>query len=125
MERGFDYNDENYFPTEGGNPKKVFSSKKSALKALDEKNSEEFLKIIEDGSIREFGYCLSDILDTSKDKKLEVDDLFLKLFKKTPEEWWESYNDIGFKVTPNKSQLKKLIDCFNFNFYEVVEVQKG
>lgn len=124
MERGFSYNDETYIPCEGGNPSKIFSSKEDALKAAEKKNIETFVQMIKDGSIREYGYCLFDVVDSSKTSKLGKRGIFYKLFGMTAEDWWDSTEFLGFENDPTDEQLAELISCFNFDFYEIVEVQK-
>ena len=126
MEVGFDYNDEVYFPGEGGNPNRVFTSEKSAKKAAEDKNLLKFKSLISSGDIREYGYSLDEVLDV----KTSVDDLnsksgiFMKAFGKTASDWWKDYNSKLVRTLTDKEWLR-LLDCFNFTFYHVVEVEKG
>lgn len=128
MEAGFEYNDEVYSPVDGGNPKKVFTSKAAAQKVADEKNMSEFRSIINSGSIRDYGYSLDEVLDYKNATEFEQNDpkgIFMKLFCKPASAWWKSYDNAGFVRQPSDKDLKHLMDCFSFTFYHVVEVEKG
>ena len=131
MEAGFDYNDEVYLPSEGGNPSRVFTSKEAAEKVMLQKNIDQFKNILEDGSIKDYGYSLDEVLDHrgSSDELDGKDGIFMKLFGKTASEWWDNvtyFNDNQggqSVVEPSDSDWARLLNCFNFNFYYVVEVQ--
>lgn len=132
MERGFDYNDEYYFQIDGGNPSKVFTNRKKADEACEKANLEEFKRLVKEGYIREYS---SDGLDGLLSDSATEDDLlydsgiFKTLFGLTAEDWYEAqwnHNvDDKLKVEPTEEQWKKLMSCFNLDFYEVVTVQKG
>jgi len=131
MEVGFDYNDETYFRYNGGggHPSRVFTSKKKADEACLAKNIEEFKKVISNGDIREYGYGLDEVLSSkvTEEDVMYEEGIFMTLFGKTAESWWDSLYDekVTFKVQPTDAQWKRLIDCFNFQFWEVVTVEKG
>jgi hypothetical protein len=131
MEVGFDYNDETYFRYNGGggHPSRVFSNKKKADEAAAQKNIEEFKRIVSNGEIREYGYGLDEVLSSkvTEEEVMYEEGIFMTLFGKTAESWWDSLYDegISFKVQPTDAQWKRLVDCFNFQFWEVVTVEKG
>ncbi len=133
MEQGFDYNDEYYFRTDGGNPCRVFTNRKKAEEAAEKRNLEEFKKLVKEGSIREYSSdglegLLSD--SVTEDDLLFEEGIFRTLFGVSAEDWFESGSgwggkEIQLKVEPTEEQWKKLMGCFNLDFYEVVTVQKG
>lgn len=133
MAQGFDYNDEYYFQVEGGHPDSFFSDLESAQAAAEKKNIQEYKSLIKDGSIREYSYdgldgLLSD--SATEDDLLYESGIFMTLFGTTAEKWYESGNGWGGKevklqVEPTEEQWKKLVSCFNLNFYEVVTVERG
>lgn len=133
MECGFEYNDEYYTPSEGGNPSKVFTNRKKADEACEKANLVEFKYLVKEGYIREYS---SDGLDgllsdsATEDDLLYEEGIFKTLFGATAEDWFESGSgwggkEVELKVEPTEEQWKKLMSCFNLDFYEVVTVQKG
>lgn len=132
MEQGFDYNDEYYFQVDGGSPDSFFTNKKKAEAACEQKNLEEFKRLIKAGYIRDYS---SDGLDGLLDSKATEEELtfeegiFKTLFGLTAEEWYEAqwnHNvDDKLKVEPTDEQWNRLMKCFNLEFYNVVTVQKG
>jgi hypothetical protein len=128
MEVGFDYNDETYFRYNGGggHPSRVFSNKKKADEAATQKNIEEFKKIVANGDIRQYGYGLDEVLDSkvTEEEVMYEEGIFMTLFGKTAESWWDDEGG-PLKVEPTDAQWKRLVDCFNFQFWEVVTVEKG
>jgi len=126
MEQGWDYNDEIFFSSEGGHPEKFFSSEEEADKAADEANLKEFKRLVKSGEIREYGYSMDDIIDGTDEDLMFQEGIFMTVFGKTAEDWWEDYRGKdNVKGEPTEEQWKKLMSCFNLNFYDVVEVKKG
>lgn len=131
MEVGFDYNDETYFRYNGGggHPSRVFTNKKKAEEAALKNNLTEFQKLIRSDEIREYGYGLDEVLanDVTEDDLLFQEGIFMTLFGKTAEDWWDSLYDSAatLQVEPTQEQWEKLFKCFNLNFWEVVTVEKG
>lgn len=127
MEVGFDYNDEIYFSMRGlGNPLKVFTSKEEADKQAELENMVVFKSLFKDGSIYEYGYNLDEMIDR-KVPRAELNSksgIFMRLFGKNANDWWGDYN-CKFLREPTDQEWIQLINCFNFTFYQVIEVEKG
>lgn len=132
MEQGFDYNDEYFFQVDGGHPDSFFTDREAADAHCAVKNLEEFKRLVKEGYIRDYS---SDGLDGLLSDKATEDDLlfdngiFKTLFGLTAEDWyeaqWNGRVDDKLKVEPTEEQWKKLMSCFNLEFYDVVTVQKG
>lgn len=132
MEQGFDYNDEYYFQVDGGHPDSFFATREEADTACEAKNLAEFKRLVKEGYIREYS---SDGLDgllsdkATEDELLYDSGIFKTLFGLTAEDWYEAqWNhrvDDKLKVEPTEEQWKRLMNCFNLDFYNVVTVQKG
>ncbi len=131
MEQGFEYNDEYYTRTDGGNPKNVFTNRKKAEAACEEKNLEEFKRLVKEGYIREYtSDGLEGLLSDSvtEEDLLYEEGIFRTLFGLSAEDWYEAQwgnADDSLKVEPTEKQWAQLMSCFNLNFYNVVTVQKG
>lgn len=133
MSQGFDYNDEYYFQVDGGHPESFFTDREKAEAAAEQKNLDEFKSLIKDGSIRDYSSdglngLISD--STTEDDLLYDSGIFMTLFGTTAEKWYESGGgwrgkEVKLQVEPTEGQWKKLMSCFNLDFYNVVTVQKG
>lgn len=126
MKQCFYYEDEQYLPEEGGVPVKVFSSEEKAYEECDRLNISEFDLIIDDGSIREYGHSVYDLLSQeASDFDLQNESgIFMKLFNKDVVDWWDS-DCSRLVIKPTKQQMLQLINCFNFVFFYVKEVEKA
>lgn len=129
MAIGYSYDDQNYSRYEGGGgqPDKVFTSKKKAEAAALQKNVDSF-KGIFPTEVRDYGYDLSEILskDVVEDELEFEEGIFMTLLGMPASKWWETGYDSGkLKVVPTDEQWVRLYNCFNVSFYEVVTVQKG
>jgi hypothetical protein len=135
MAQGWDYNDEIYFSSEGGHPEKVFTDKAKAEEAADKANLADFKALVISGEIREYAYSLDDILsdNVTEDDLMFEDGLFNSFFGMTAEDWWKNYysrrweerHKNNVRGEHSDEEWLKLMKCFNINFYDVVEVQKG
>ena len=126
MKQCFYYEDENHLPEQGGVPVKVFSSEEKAYDECDRLNVSEFDLIIEDGSIREYGHSIYDLLseETSDFDLQDESGIFMKLFNKNAIDWWDEWCP-KLMIRPTNQQMLKLINCFNFVFFYVKEVEKA
>lgn len=130
MEQGWDYNDEVYFSSEGGHPTKVFTDKEKAEAEANRLSMVDFKRLILSGEIREYAYGLDEILsaEATEEDTLYEEGIFMTLFGKPAEEWWDSFeyrSRATIQGEPTDEQWQKLFSCFNFNFYNVVTVEKG
>lgn len=129
MEAGWEYDDNNYSRSNGGNPEKVFSDKEKAETEATKLNLETFKSTIKSGDIRDYGYDFNDVLSdkTTEDDIMFEEGIFMTLFGKTGEDWWDGlYNGKPtFKTEPTEMQWIRLMHCFNLRFFEVVGVEKG
>jgi hypothetical protein len=117
MEKGFEYDDNYYNPTEGGSPKKVYFKLEDAQKALFEfevKNAKE-----QDISSY-MGYEMVDDLNCSKEELL---DYCRSLNEKygTPEKKsaWDSFGDFQLNPKATDKEAQKFLNMINFRFFEI------
>lgn len=125
MKQCFYYSGEYTLPEQGGVPVNLFSSEEKAYDECDKLNISEFNLIIEDGSIREHGSSIFDLLseETSNFDLEDKSGIFMKLFNKNAVDWWD-HDCPKLVVKPTPQQMLHLINCFNFVFFYVKEVEK-
>lgn len=116
-----------------GYPKLVFISKKKAEKIALQKNLSEFENLVRKSSIRIYASHIDEIISskTLEDDLLFEEGIFMTIFGQTAEDWWRSLRNLrhgeksSLKIEPSPEQWKKLYDCFNLRFWEVLAVDKG
>ena len=117
---GWDYDDNNYYRTDGNHPTKAFRDRKKAEQFVLEKNISSFKG--EWGSIREYGgYDLNNLLNFDSNKR-KMKSIFKKLFELSPEDWLNDYS-VDFVVKPTEEDWSNLYNLFNVEFYELTEVE--
>lgn len=117
MEKGFEYDDNYYNPTEGGSPKKVyfkFDDAQNALYEYEVKNAKE-----QDIS-NYLGYEMEDELNCSKE---ELSDYCKSLNEKygLPEKKssWDSFGEFQLNPKATNEESKKYLDMISFRFFEI------
>jgi hypothetical protein len=135
MKSAWGYNDEVQFSTDGGHPKKVFTSEEKAKEECERLNFEHFKRLFETGEIKDYSYNLEDNISYSlrKDKKefaklkLEISKVSEKIFRLPFEELtevlWEGSPDIENAATDE--DWKQFLSYFDLVFWEVVTVEKA
>lgn len=138
MEDGWEYNDEIMFRPEsrGGNPRKVFASKKKALDECNALNVAAFKKLFASGEITEYFYGWDELLPYNERKSPEFQKRLTKACKKVFGMDFEQvslhfenagYREGSLKGLPTASDKDwlELVSCTKLNFWEVVIVEKG
>lgn len=123
MEKGYEYDDNYYNETEGGNPKKIFFNREEA--ELERKKLD--LERFKNESIRNYTYDIDDvILDEEAFTKL-TDSLLEKYGKPTFAHRWQSLEDYQLHPDANEEESNSYMKLVDFSFYEVrkVEVDKA
>lgn len=117
MERGYEYNDENYEMNEGGNPTKGFGDKAKAEEAAHNKNREA-LRTVDVGQFAgEDGYGLMRG-GLSRRAETFLDSIAAITGKPAPENYWE----LSFPECTDE-QADQLLELMNaFRPYYVVAV---
>lgn len=136
VEEGWEYNDEVMFRPEsgGGTPTKVFASKEKAEQERDRLNAKVLSAKFADGSIQDYFYSISDMVPYSrkKDKKYQSDldaatqKVFGMSFEDLDEKFADgNYREVKVKTEASPKDWAAFIELTNFNFWDVVEVEKG
>lgn len=119
MEKGFEYDDNTYNPTDGGNPRKVFFSRKDA---------ETDLEILEIKNIKQID--ISHYMPYDFDEGLNVDiDEFKNYLKSLNDKYglpekkysWDN-NEYVLNPKATDEETIKFLNMFSLRFFEIVEV---
>jgi hypothetical protein len=118
MERGFEYDDNYYNPTEGGNPKKIYFSKKDA--EIDKKIF-DLERFTSEGPLN-YIYDTDDAIKDS-DKMTELTNRLLEkygapVFKSS----WQRLEEYQLHPNANEEEKEEYIKLMRFSFYEIKEV---
>jgi len=127
MEQGFEYDDQYYTRFEGGSPHTLFTNKKKAEEAALLENLKEFKRVFKEGYLRDYAYDFDSLIseDATEDDLYFEEGIFRQLLGQSAYDWYKKREDVEFEVEPSEEQWKRLMNCFNIQFFYVVEVQKG
>ena len=113
MQKGFEYDDSYYNPTEGGTPNKVFFKKEDAYLEMRSLNIHKFKN-------DNVSYYLQ---DCDCDSIIEFrDDLINKYGMPKYENKWKSFDEYGLHPMADEEETNKYLKLIDFSFYEIVEV---
>lgn len=120
MSKGFEYNDEINYQTDGGFPQKIYFNIEDAKKEVQRLNLEK-LKI---ENISDYAYDLGDILNV----ELQEFEKFLEKVnenhggKETPKYLWQD-NTYAIHSKATEDELEAFCKMISLVFYEYVEVE--
>ena len=114
MQKGFEYDDSYYNPTEGGTPNKVFFKKEDAYLEMRSLNIHKFKNDNVSYYHQDFYYV---------DKIMELSgELLSKYGIPKYENKWQSFDDYGLHPMANEEETNRYLKLIDFSFYDIVEV---
>lgn len=120
MQKGYEYDDNIYNPTEGGTPTKVFFNEKDA----ETEQLRLEIKAMKDTSIRNYTYSIEDELNVELD---EVESFLESLNDKygipAPVNRWDSFGKFQLNPMASDEESRKFLSMHSIRFYDVVEVE--
>lgn len=119
LKKGFEYDDNIYNESEGGNPQIVCFSKEDAKIKVDQLNFEEYKK----RSLTEYTYDLEDVLSVDVEDYEKFNESLVEKYGPivTTNRWDDTENILHPKASVEES--KKYCDMTTLSFYDVVETE--
>jgi len=119
MQKGYEYDDNIYNPTEGGTPTKVFFNEDAYI----EKEKLE-IKCMKELEITNYVYSIEDELNVELD---EVESFLESLNDKygipAPVNRWDSFGKFQLNPMASDEESRKFLSMHSIRFYDVVEVE--
>lgn len=117
LKKGFEYDDNIYSESEGGNPSLIVFSKEDAKKKVNELNAKEYKQC----SLNEYSYDLEDSLSVDISEYDEFNEsLNTKYGKPESKNRWESFEN-RLHPMANEEETNKYMSMVKLSFYEAVE----
>lgn len=116
-ENGWEYDDNNYYSTDGVFPTKAFKNKQRAIEEMNKMSLARFKSSFDE--IKNYGYSFSDNFDSDLAEKTKI---FEKLFQATWRDWYER-SDIDFVVEPTDEDWQQLHDCCSISWYSIAKIE--
>ena len=117
LKKGFEYDDNIYNESEGGNPSLIVFSEEDANKKVNELNAKEYKQC----SLNEYSYDLEDSLSVDLSEYDEFNEsLNTKYGKPESKNRWESFEN-RLHPMANEEECKKYSEMVSLNFYEYTE----
>ena len=117
LKKGFEYDDNIYNESEGGNPSLIVFSEEDAKKKVNELNAKEYKQC----SLNEYSYDLEDSLSVDLSEYDEFNEsLNTKYGKPESKNRWESYEN-RLHPMANEEETEKYIKMVSMSFYEAIE----
>jgi hypothetical protein len=119
LKKGFEYDDNIYNESEGGNPQIVCFSKEDAKIKVDQLNFVEYKK----RSLTEYTYDLEDVLKVDVEEYENFNESLVEKYGPivTTNRWDDTENILHPKASVEES--KKYCDMTTLSFYDVVETE--
>jgi len=117
MRKGFEYDDNIYNETEGGNPSLIVFSKEEAILRVKDLNILEYKST----SIRDYGYDITDILNVEENELLEFNKSLVKKYGEIKKKYiWE---DTAYNLHPmaNEEECEQYYKMVSIRFFITVE----
>jgi len=123
MQKGFEYDDSYYNPTEGGTPNKVFFKKEDALSEMRKLNIHKFKNDNVSYYHQVKGILGGHLEDCDCGRIIEFrDELIDKYGMPKYENKWQSFDEYGLHPMADDEETNKYLKLIDFSFYEIVEV---
>jgi hypothetical protein len=117
LRKGFEYDDNIYNESEGGNPSLIVFSKEDAKRKVDELNAKEYKEC----SLHEYSYDLEDSLNVEVSEYEEFNEsLNSKYGKPESKNRWDSFEN-RLHPMADEEETKKYMKMVKLSFYEAVE----
>ena len=115
VKKGYEYDDNIYSESEGGNPELICFSKEDAYNKVNELNKQEF----KTSSLSYYSYDLEDILNVSTDEYEKFNQSLVEKYGKIVKK--DSWNDVENTLHPmaNDEETEKYMKMTSLSFYEV------
>ena len=118
MKKGYEYDDNIYNETEGGNPKTVCFSKQDAIEKAKELNVIEY----QTSSITEFSYEYEDCVNVEWDIFENFNKSLVEKYGKIPTKYSWDNTENRLHPSANQDEINEYCKMVTVSFYEVVEV---
>ena len=117
LRKGFEYDDNIYNETEGGNPSLIVFSKEEARQKVYELNIKEYKEC----SLSTYSYDMEDILNVEIDEYDNFNESLNQKYGKTEaKNKWDSTENTLHKMA-NEEECKKYDEMVSISFYDFVE----
>ena len=117
LKKGFEYDDNIYNESEGGNPSLIVFSEEDAKKKVNELNAKEYKQC----SLNEYSYDLEDSLSVDLSEYDEFNEsLNTKYGKPESKNRWESFEN-RLHPMANEEETEKYMKMVSMSFYKAVE----
>ena len=119
MEKGYEYDDNIYNQTEGGNPTLICFSREDAEEKVKELNRSEFKK----SSISEYAYSIEDVLNVSLEEFDAFQNRMNEKYGKVKAQYsWDS-DEYKLHESANEEEALEYQKMVDFSFYEYKETE--
>lgn len=119
MEKGYEYDDNIYNQTEGGNPALICFSREDAEEKVKELNLSEFKK----SSISEYAYSIEDVLNVSLEEFDAFQNRMNEKYGKVKAQYsWDS-DEYKLHESANEEEALEYQKMVDFSFYEYKETE--
>jgi len=120
MEKGYEYDDNIYNSTEGGNPKTIIFGKKEA----EEKSHKLEIEVLKEVDIRLYTYDIEDAISSDiEEVKSYLESLNQKYGKPVPKNKWDKLGEYQLNPKATDEEAEKYLSMLSIRFFEVVEVE--
>jgi len=120
MEKGFEYDDNIYNPTDGGNPKTIIFGRKDA----EEKAHKLEIEVLKDINIQLYTYDIEDAISSDIDEvKSYLEDINTKYGKPEPKNRWDEFGEYQLNPKATDDEAEKYLSMLSIRFFEIVEVE--
>ena len=119
LQKGFEYNDEVYTESDGGNPKIVCFSKEDARDKVEQLNFDEYKQ----RSLSEYTYDIDDVLSVDVEEYESFNESLVEKYGPivAANRWDDTENILHPKA--NLEESKKYSEMVSTSFYDVVETE--
>lgn len=119
LQKGFEYNDEVYTESDGGNPKIVCFSKEDARAKVEQLNFDEYKQ----RSLSEYTYDIEDVLSVDVEEYESFNESLVEKYGPivAANRWDDTENILHPKA--NLEESKKYSEMVSTSFYDVVETE--
>lgn len=120
MQKGYEYDDNIYNPTEGGTPKKIIFNEEDAYLEKDRLE----IEYMKETDITSYSYSIEDELNIPLEEVTSfLESLNDKYGKPAPINRWDSFGEFQLNPMASDEESKKFLSMHSLRFYEVVEVE--
>jgi hypothetical protein len=120
MQKGYEYDDNIYNPTESGTPKKIIFNEEDAYLEKDRLE----IEYMKETDITSYSYSIEDELNIPLEEVTSfLESLNDKYGKPAPINRWDSFGEFQLNPMASDEESKKFLSMHSLRFYEVAEVE--